>query len=310
MSTRYAPDPVVESRNRQAKAKALARWCWRHGVDGADIAAAGKDRLDRWARSADVHPPRGGGDGDTWTATRMDLLSYAEWAGRNPSDPRTERPHLDEHHAWTTTPLPDLRRVARACRTRPEEPCPSPSPSPPPRRPAAPAAGTPATRAASARSSAPTTGTGSPAPSGSGTAPAVVPRSKWPKGWEHLENLEPVPDADCFKCGAPAVIGTLDGWRCAGHPPVGREWGARRPLPAASPAPWHGGIDWTPHPQRPPCGRTCLCGRCPHYQPAARSPLSTSALIDERAIASGKRRAAHNAWRAARDAQDDRRDRG
>jgi hypothetical protein len=69
-----------------------------------------------------------------------------------------------------------------------------------------------------------------------------------PRGWDVLAGLPPLPGRVCLICDAPAIVGTLDGYRCAAHPP---RWGQ--------------GLDWTPK-GRPCAGVRCYCGRCPTYR--------------------------------------------
>lgn len=59
------------------------------------------------------------------------------------------------------------------------------------------------------------------------------------------------PERACRGCGAPAVIGTPDGWRCPACPP---EWGSR--------------LKWGRRAEGTWCApRRCYCGLCPGYTP-------------------------------------------
>jgi len=78
-----------------------------------------------------------------------------------------------------------------------------------------------------------------------------------PRGWGALAALGPLPDRICSFCGAPAIVGTLDGWRCQDCPPLERRRG------------WGWALDWTPAPGRSCPPGTCWCGRCGHYVVAA-----------------------------------------
>lgn len=123
------------------------------------------------------------------------------------------------------------------------------------------------------------------------------PAGTTPKGWDAVAALPLLERADarCRVCGGQAVIGTPNGWACPNHPPAGSEWGV--------------GLDWTPKPHMTCAPKRCYCGRCPSYEPSAatHTPPSASALLDEKAIASGKRRSAPEDFRAARAAEDARR---
>lgn len=85
-------------------------------------------------------------------------------------------------------------------------------------------------------------------------------------------------------CGAPNARRFLPGWRC----------------PACTPAALAGRPEVTPDPARTLAGLRKAAGLPVDYTP----PISTSTLNDQRAIASGKRRAPSNAYRAAREAED------
>lgn len=126
---------------------------------------------------------------------------------------------------------------------------------------------------------------------------ASAPPPDMPRGWPELAALGPItPTQPCAAAGAdghpcerPAIIVMQASTgprvaRCADHPPRGSEWGA--------------GLNWTPRPCSAP--RWCLCGRCP--EKALGRPSST--VVDDRAIASGRRRSAPHTYRAARAAVD------
>ncbi|MGL4745036.1 MAG: hypothetical protein ACRCYX_12560 [Dermatophilaceae bacterium] len=124
-----------------------------------------------------------------------------------------------------------------------------------------------------------------------------------PRGWAALVELGPIvrADARCVRDGRPAVTTVRDAatgreeWRCGACPPGPGEWGHR--------------LDWTPtrydprfHPDH---HHRCLHTRCPSYTPnQAGTPISASALLDERAAANGKNRAPVHVRQAAREAQE------
>lgn len=77
-----------------------------------------------------------------------------------------------------------------------------------------------------------------------------------PRGWDALVALGPLdPPRPCRWCGEPAVVGTLNGWRCAEHPPVRGDVRGD----------WGWGLDWTPKPGRSCPATGCWCGRCDRY---------------------------------------------
>lgn len=93
--------------------------------------------------------------------------------------------------------------------------------------------------------------------------------------WEqYAAGLEPLEGRECVVCLAPAVLGTIDGFRCAGHPPA-----------------WGRSLSWGSRPAGSYCTLTrCYCGRCAHYapHPAGRvapepTPLAREALAALRA---------------------------
>lgn len=112
-----------------------------------------------------------------------------------------------------------------------------------------------------------------------------------PRGWAALVALGPITgrtDALCRICGESAVTALLKEWRCANHPPQPGEWGAH--------------LDWAPRTGGSCAPRRCYCARCPGFAlDGGSQPLSDSALLDERAIATGKRRVHPQTYRAARD---------
>jgi hypothetical protein len=114
-----------------------------------------------------------------------------------------------------------------------------------------------------------------------------------PRGWAELAALGPLVPAT--PCGVPAVPDTFCGrpaivWttmravppiaRCADHPPRPGEWGH--------------GLDWTPRICVAPL--VCWCGRHPprHLTPAG------GTVVDDRAVASGKRRSTPTTYAEAR----------
>jgi hypothetical protein len=143
-------------------------------------------------------------------------------------------------------------------------------------------------------------GSASPLPVDPGPATDVAPTSDlpaaptpgtngWPKGWAALVASGPVtPVEPCDRwvdgqpCGQPAVVRSLDAWLCAGHPPQPGEWGC--------------GVDWSPRPCSAPL--RCYCGRCPLV---GRTP-SGDTVVDQQAIASGRRRSSPRRYAEARDA--------
>lgn len=79
-----------------------------------------------------------------------------------------------------------------------------------------------------------------------------------PRGWDELVALGPLTGFDrpprCAVCRTtPAIVGLVDGWRCAAHPPRAGEWGHL--------------LDMTPRAQRGCTTVRCYCGRCSTYAP-------------------------------------------
>jgi hypothetical protein len=80
-----------------------------------------------------------------------------------------------------------------------------------------------------------------------------------PRGWDDLAALGPLdPPHPCRWCGREAIVGTLNGWRCAAHWP-------RRGDPRGD---WGWSLNWAPDPGRVCLAAACYCGRCPHYDPS------------------------------------------
>lgn len=132
------------------------------------------------------------------------------------------------------------------------------------------------------------------------TTPNLVDHDGWPKGWAVLVDLGPVdpprtctvlvdsPDpaiVDGVPCGAPAVVRMPtstgpDVWRCAQHPPLAGEWGH--------------GLNHAP--SRCILPLRCFCGR---HDVGSRTP-SGDTVLDQQAIASGKRRSSPHRYAEAR----------
>lgn len=91
----------------------------------------------------------------------------------------------------------------------------------------------------------------------SGCPPALAGSTAGPpRGWLEFARLDPVPGRSCRWCGAPAVVGTLNGWRCAQH------W----PVPGDPRGDWGWQMNWSPKRDAAACLLSrCYCGRCPHY---------------------------------------------
>lgn len=124
-----------------------------------------------------------------------------------------------------------------------------------------------------------------------------------PRGWDALAALGPIqrPDARCARDRRPAIttVRVVDGpdeWRCASCPPAPGEWGHA--------------LDWTPRDPdhlrfHPDARHRCYDARCPRFVPNQQgTPMSASALLDERAAANGKNRAPVHVRQAARAAEE------
>lgn len=99
--------------------------------------------------------------------------------------------------------------------------------------------------------------------------PGDPPAPRAPRGWDVVAALPPLDPAEsCRWCGQPAVIGTLNGWRCPAHPPVRGD----------SRGDWGWAMNWAAAPGRSCPPTVCWCGRHPHYTPASPSLPGMRAL--------------------------------
>lgn len=277
-------DPAEAEENSRAKAVPIARHAWRLGLTFDDLARLPySDKTDRSAPTlrrlataafrASPDPadrrrnPPHSRTSDTWRHVRAELADLEDRAryGHPDAVPRTL---LDERDAWTPTavrrPVVDVHLPDGP----PEE---IPADIPPVDFDPAEAAA----RLAEADRLAERETARRPRPVdlaayGPGDAPALVtsgarPRlpgdptpGAAPRGWDTVTALPPLdPARPCRWCGAPAVIGTLNGWRCQSHPPVRGDprgdWG------------WALNWQWVPGRVCPP--GACWCGRCTRYDP-------------------------------------------
>jgi hypothetical protein len=277
--TRPAYDPDEAEENAKAKAAQIALYAYRLGIAFDDLGRLPySDRTDRKAPTlrrfaaaafqaagirANVPHSR---TSDTWRYVRAQLADFAE-RERYGFDP-PPRDLLDERASWLprpveTVPLPD-----------PGEP-PDDMPDVIPGREAE-AAEYERRRAAvlPPRRARPLDLVAYDTPPALVTAgsPPLLPgekiRSGPPRGWHLLAALGPVqPERPCRWCKYPAIVGTLNGWRCWAHWPV-------RGDPRGD---WGWNLNWAPNPGKPPClAAVCYCGRCPHYDPAGQ-PLKQGA---------------------------------
>lgn len=270
-------DPTDDQRareNRTRKAVQIAEWMWHRNLDAITIAGWDAATLRRVARAAGVNPPRDGSP--TWDAVAEGLT---RWEGERTGD----REHLNEHADWCAGCGSFLLHPTANDSV---EPLPVDSP--------------PATELA-----------GPDDPPAAETDEELVGAfvesmlkvgQSWPKGWCALVALGPVdPPKPCtvlvdspnpavvdgVPCGEPAVVRTptstgADVWRCAGHPPLAGEWGY--------------GLNHAP--SRCVAPLRCFCGR---HEVTGRTP-SGDTILDQQAIASGRRRSSPRRYTEAREA--------
>jgi hypothetical protein len=81
---------ALADENREKKARALAAWCYEHGLDAARIAAATEEQVRHMAREAGVNPPRP--DSPTWPRVVELLEDRAVWDAAHPDDPSVIQP--------------------------------------------------------------------------------------------------------------------------------------------------------------------------------------------------------------------------
>ena len=120
----YGATPLADE-NREKKARALAAWCYQHGLDAARVGALAEEPLRHLARDAGVNPPRPGSP--TWPRVIELLEARAAWDAQHPDDPSIVRPvqpadqpgdpacehWFDGHYCGATPARPYL--VGRRC---------------------------------------------------------------------------------------------------------------------------------------------------------------------------------------------------
>ena len=106
----YAHNPVADA-NRSEKARALARWCWEHGIT-ADELRDGDDRhVNKAARLAQINAP----SPETVAAAAATLEAKEAWAAAHPTAPGADPGMLGRPDWWppagarpALTVVPDL----------------------------------------------------------------------------------------------------------------------------------------------------------------------------------------------------------
>lgn len=265
-------DPADDQRareNRVRKAVEIAGWMWHRHLDAITVAGWDAATLRKVAREAGVNPPRDGSP--TWDLVAEGLIRWeVERTG--------QREHVDEHAGWCSGCGWLLLHP-----TGNDDGEPLPVEAPPETELADPPVAEvdePVMRAF--------------------VETLIEVGESWPKGWCALTALGPVdppractvlvdgPDpavVDGVPCGAPAVVRMptstgADVWRCAQHPPLAGEWGH--------------GLNHAP--SRCVAPLRCFCGRCPLV---GRTP-SGDTVVDDQAVASGKRRSSPSRYAEAR----------
>lgn len=245
--TRPAYDPDEAQDNSRRKARLIAEYAYRCGITWEELGALPySDKADRKrptlrrfaaaafdARGEQENVPHSR-TSDTWRHVYDELTDLEDRERYGFPEPAHVRDLLDQRPDWvrpSLTVVPD------------QPPDEIPAETPPPRRPR------PVDLAA--YDVPPALVTSGP--------PRLLrrPAPSPPRGWTQLATL-PRLDQPCRWCGRPAVVGTLNGWRCPAHPPT-------RGDPRGD---WGWALDWTPH-LPPVCLiSACYCGRCTHYDPA------------------------------------------
>lgn len=268
-------DPTDDQRareNRVRKAVEIAGWMWHRHLDAITVAGWDTATLRKVAREAGVNPPHDGSP--TW-----DLV--AEGLTRWEVERTGKREHLDEHAAWCAGcgwlllhPTGNEGAEPLAVDSPPETDLAGP--------------GDPPVIEVDEELV------------GAYVEAMLEAGDSWPRGWCALTALGPVdpPKActvlvdsqdpavvDDVPCGKPAVVRTptatgADVWRCAHHPPLAGEWGAR--------------LDWAP--SRCILPLRCFCGR---HEITGWTPAGDT-VLDQQAIASGKRRSSPRRYAEAR----------
>lgn len=245
----FNSNPYAEER-RAEKARALATWCWAHGVDGPRVAGMDDAARRHVARSAGVNPP------STWTTWAV-VVTKLETAA--------ERPDMAAQFGVVETP-----DWARTTENDPSKNISSATPNRETRGAGGPGAGL---------DGSPETG-GIPALAArEGELTALGERLELeasiaahpargrrdfaapllPHGWQALidsgRTLGHGRTCSVSKCDAPAIAAAMTTYRCAGHPPMPGEWGSN--------------LDWSPRAVGSCAPNRCYCGSCPPYRLAA-----------------------------------------
>jgi hypothetical protein len=269
--------------NSRHKADLIAEYLWRCGLTVADVAwlpytdrhgpsrarlarAAYRAVIDPCPKRGDHSPPSSVGS-DSW---RHVLAALADLADRERYDfDAPPRDLLDERDEWL--PTPHLRAVQTVDLPDPGEPPEEPpdeipAEMPPPMTAEQLARNTPPPRERRPRPLDLVPYDTRPALVTAGSPPLLHGQTSGhgpPRGWHELAALGPLePERPCRWCGNPAIVGTLNGWRCWAHWPV-------RGDPRGD---WGWNLNWAPNPGKPPClAAACYCGRCPHYDPSGQS---------------------------------------
>lgn len=246
------PVEQVAEANARRKAALIALYAWRLGITFDELGALEySDKHDRHrptlrrfaaaafkAAGVDENVPHSR-TSDTWRYLRVELDELAD-RERYGFDPPPARDLLEQRGDWIPAAWPDVAGFPPDL-TREQL-----------------AAATPAARRIRPVDLVPYAADERPALVASGCPPllkgsTIAP----PRGWLELAELGPLePARSCRWCGAAAIIGTPNGWRCSGH------W----PVPGDPKGDWGWRLNWAPKPERGPCLRAvCYCGRCPHY---------------------------------------------
>ena len=269
----YATNGHAE-KQRQEKARALATWCWAHGVDAAALSGLDDAARRHVAREAKVNPP------SSW-ATWAVVVAKLEMAAQRPEMGRqfgvAETPEWLSGTAGTTeTPLPKNISSADADMDTPGPRGAAPEPL--------------KGRGAHHLTDADLAEAMRRHPSGSargtfGPDGVALPPRGWPElvASGHLLGHGRACGVD--RCGKPAIATTMTVYRCAEHPPKPGEWGA--------------GLDWKPRTLACAPNR-CYCGRCASHRLVPVSSIVELVPRDDQETRGDARKGAAKARQAAR----------
>jgi hypothetical protein len=90
----------VAERNRLAKARRIAAWCWDRAITASDLDTCTPEQMHAIAGQAHVNPP--GQGSTTWHHTKILLERMAAWSAQHPDHQRARHPYQGLRHTWIT----------------------------------------------------------------------------------------------------------------------------------------------------------------------------------------------------------------